>query len=179
MALPEILPMEKLHPLQKQVSVSAKTLLISALVIILIIAGLLIWKAVGMKRVEKQLQAETKALNKKWLMRMAQPYVWAIRKEIMNGNIAAVNLYGNELVREGPFSDVLVATPDGKIISATNKRFEGAEFSSYAKPEYLKADTATVHEVDDSRLLMVSPVMGLNERIATVVINYPEKIKNP
>lgn len=165
--------MERSATRPRQFTVSGKTVIIYFLAVIVIIVALLIWKAISVQRVEKKWRSETEALNKTWLTRMALPYSWAIRKEIMNGNIEEVNLYGNQLVREGTFSDVVIAGPDKKILSSTNKRFEGAAFSSYSNPGYLDADTATVYELNDSTLLLVSPVMGLNERIATVVIRYP------
>lgn len=165
--------MQQMNPQAKRVSVSVKVLIIAIGIVVLVIAALLVWKYVALSSAEKKWKAEAAALNELWLARMAQPYVWSIRKEIMNGNMAEVDLYGNELVKDGVFADVIVAGKDGKIVSATNKRFQGAAFSAYAASDLLNIDTATVHKLNDSVLLLASPVMGLNERIGTLVIKYP------
>lgn len=170
--------MQKVNQQEKRVSVSVKVLIIAVAIIVLIIAAILIWKSLTLKQAEKKWKAETALLNELWLARMAQPYVWAIRKEIMSGNMAEVDLYGNELVRKGTFADVIVTGKDGKIVSTTNKRFQGAAFSAYAESDFINIDTATVHKLNDSVLLLASPVMGLNERIGTVVIKYPVPTKH-
>jgi hypothetical protein len=55
----------------------------------------------------------------RYLKLLAKPYVWAIRTEIMKGNIEAVNLYANDMVKEKNFQTITVVDDKGAVISST------------------------------------------------------------
>lgn len=81
------------------------------------------------------------------------------------------------MVKEKNFLSIVVANNKGIIISSTNKKNEGKEFTSAGKPEYLSADTTVVEKINDSLLIMSSPIMGFNNKLGTLMINY--KIQQP
>lgn len=100
------------------------------------------------------------------------PYVWAIRKEMMEGNTGQVNLYGNNMVKEKNFVSIMAVNEKGKIISATDKKYEGKDFVSLSSPFYINVNNTVINEVNDSLLTVASPVMGFNTRLGTLIINY-------
>jgi len=103
---------------------------------------------------------------------LAKPYVWAIRTEMMKGNIEAVNLYANDMVKEKNFQTLTVIDDKGMVISSTNKKLEGKPYSSIGNAAYLSTDSTVVNKVDDTALEVSSPVMGFNKRIGTLIFNY-------
>ncbi len=165
-----------------------KIILIIILVAVILIAAIWIWKNSQISNIreeashEKQMiqdRAKTLIINshKEHLKLLVKPYVWAVRSELMQGNINQVNLYANEMVKEKNFQNIVVANNKGIIISSTNKKNEGKDFTSVGKPEYLSADTTIVEKINDSLLVVSSPIMGFNNKLGTLMINY--KIQQP
>lgn len=165
-----------------------KIILIIILVAVILIAAIWIWKNSQISNIreeashEKQMiqdRAKTLIINshKEHLKLLVKPYVWAVRSELMQGNINQVNLYANEMVKEKNFQNIVVANNKGIIISSTNKKNEGKDFTSVGKPEYSSADTTIVEKINDSLLVVSSPIMGFNNKLGTLMINY--KIQQP
>lgn len=160
-----------------------KGILIAALVAVLLIAGLLIWKAIQISNIRRYEQVKREQLrsdaveavmqsHREHLRLLAKPYVWAVRQEIMRGNTDQLNVYANEMIKERYFQNIVIANEKGIIISSTNKKFEGQEFATVGKSSYLTSDTALVEKINDSVLVMSSPVMGFNNRLGTLMIRY-------
>jgi cytoskeletal protein RodZ len=165
-----------------------KKLLITILVALVLLATLWLWKNIQINNERKEAERKNEMLqerasglitnaHKEHLKLLAKPYVWAVRTELLKGNINQVNLYANEMVKEKNFQNIVVANDKGVIISSTNKKNEGQPFTSVGKPNYLTSDTTTVENINDSILVMSSPVMGFNNRLGTMMITY--KVKRP
>ena len=75
------------------------------------------------------------------------------------------------------FQKVVVTNDKGVAILSTNKKEEGKEFILTGKVNYLLADTTVVENINDSLLIMNSPVMGFNNRPGTLIVAY--SIKHP
>lgn len=162
---------------------TGKTMLITIAVAIVLLAVLWIWKSVEISNVEKKAENDRQALkeaaikqiilaHEMHLKLLAKPYVWAIRSEMMQGNIDQVNLFANDLVKEQNFQRIAVANDKGLIVSSTNKKDEGQPFSTIGKAEGLNNNNTTVENISDSMLIMTSPVMGFNSRLGTLLIKY-------
>ncbi len=95
----------------------------------------------------------------------------AMRSEMLKNNISQVNLYANELVKEKNFQKVVVTNDKGLVILSTNKKEEGEEFISTGKVNYLTIDTTAVENINDSLVIMSSPVLGFNIRLGTLIIS--------
>lgn len=156
---------------------------IAALIIILVISGLLIWKAMQIEQLKEQAkkdqdalweQAQQSVLNAhiQHLKLLAKPYTWAARTEMIRGNMAGINDYANDMIKEKNFQRIIIADGNGKIISSTNKKFEGKEFTSVGKESYLTGDTTVVDKAGSNLLIVSSPIMGYNDRLGTLMINY-------
>ncbi len=163
---------------------SAKNkILVAAGVIVVLFAALWIWKAVEISNLKKENEKKEALLQQKavellrqsdyrYLKLLAKPYVWAIRTEMMKGNIDAVNLYANDMVKEKYFQTITVVDDKGVVVSSTNKKLEGKPFASVGNAAYLSNDSTVVNKVDAATLEVSSPVMGFNKRIGTLIFNY-------
>ena len=125
---------------------------------------------------KQQVQATATALmlqtQQESLKLLAKPFVWAVRTEMLKGNISQVSLYENEMVKEKNVQRIVVADDKGVIVAATDKKLEGKVFTIVGKPVYLSSDTTIVEKTGDSTLVMSSPVMGFNNRLGTLLITY-------
>ncbi len=158
-------------------------LLVASAIVVVLFAALWIWKSVEIKNLKQENEKKESLLRQKatellsrsdsrYLKLLAKPYVWAIRTEMMKGNIEAVNLYANDMVKEKNFQTITVVDDKGMVISSTNKKLEGKSYASVGNAAYLSNDSTAVNKVDDNTLEISSPVMGFNKRIGTLIFNY-------
>jgi len=162
-------------------------IVVTAGVLIILFAALWIWKAIEIKNLKQEHEKKETALKQKaselllqsdyrYLKLLAKPYGWAIRTELMKGNIDAVNLYANDMVKEKNFQAITVVDEKGMVISSTNKKLEGKSYASVGNPANLSNDSTVANTVDDNTLEISSPVMGFNKRIGTLIFNYTPPI---
>lgn len=160
-----------------------RSILISILVVIIAVAALWIGKQIQINnlrnesaKTQERLKGEAKQAviqsHEQHLRIFAKPFAWAVRTEMMSNNINQVNLYMNEMIKEKNISSIMVLNAAGKIISSTNKKWEGKDFSAVGNASYLQSDSIIVDNIKDSLLIMSSPVMGFNNRLGTLIVNY-------
>lgn len=165
-----------------------KTLIIIILIAVVLLVAMWIWKNIQVKNEREESNQAMKVVqeratsalidaHKEHLGLLAKPYVWAIRNEMLSGNTNQVHVYANEMVKEKNFQSIVVANDKGVIISSTNKKNEGKLFSSVANQEFITVNTTVVQNINDSTLVMISPVMGFNNRLGTLMITY--KVDKP
>ena len=121
---------------------------------------------------DKQAEARQAAMVKQSLSQFGVPLAWAIRREMMGGNLAQAHQYVTDLVKLDGFEGVTVAKADGSIVVASDRRHLGAAFGSLYAERYLTAEQITAEETAPGQWLLVVPVMGLNARLGTVAIDY-------
>ena len=121
---------------------------------------------------DKQAEARQAAMVKQSLSQFAVPLAWAIRREMMGGNLDQVDQYVTDLVKLEGFEGVTVAKADGSIVVASDRRHLGAAFGSLYAERYLTAEQISAEETAPGQWLLVVPVMGLNTRLGTVAIDY-------
>lgn len=150
---------------------------------ILLISVVWIWRTIEIGNIKKQAEKDSQTLkeaatkqilqsHEAHLQLLAKSYVWAVRAEMMQGNISQVNLYANDMVKEKNFQRIAVANDKGIIVSSTNKKDEGQLFLAIGKDAALSSNNTSVENVSDSILIMTSPVMEFNNRIGTLLIKY-------
>ena len=170
-------------PSQIQAAKSRKTILILIGVALLLLLVLWFWKAMEIKGLKKAFTASKIELHEKatreivgnneiHLKLLAKPMIWALRTEMMQGNLNQVNLYLIDLVKERNFQSIAIANDEGVIISSTNKKEEEMPFTSISKKEYLVSNETTIENEGDSVLIMTSPIMGFNNRLGTLYLKY-------
>jgi hypothetical protein len=131
-------------------------------------------ETVATQRMEWVKQAETRQAEmvKQSLSQFGVPLAWAIRREMMAGNLDQVDQYVTDLVKQEGFESVAVAKADGVIAVASDRRQVGAAFGSLYAERYLTAEQITAEETAPGQWLLVVPVMGLTARLGTVAIEY-------
>ncbi|HSK11902.1 MAG TPA: hypothetical protein VK907_01750, partial [Phnomibacter sp.] len=103
-----------------------------ALVLLIVI---LIWKNIEIRNIRGKAEREYQALKERaikniistkeeQLKLMVKPYGWAVRSEMMRGNINQVNLYALDMINERNVMLIAIANDSGMIVSSTNKKDE-------------------------------------------------------
>lgn len=170
-------------PSEIQSAKNRQIILILVGVALLLLLVLWFWKAMEIKGIKKAFTASKIELhedatrkivgnNEIHLKLLAKPMIWALRTELMQGNLNQVNLYLNDLVKEKNFQSITIANEEGIIISSTNKKDEEMPFTTISKKEYLISNETNVENEGDSILIMTSPIMGFNNRLGTLYIKY-------
>jgi hypothetical protein len=95
---------------------------------------------------------------------------WAVRGEMIRNNLGQVDQFFTEIVKLPGTERALLAGADGRVAVATDRRHLGVEASTLVPPEALVLPQVTVRSEADGTVLLVVPVMGLNDRIGTVFV---------
>ncbi|MDQ4140913.1 MAG: hypothetical protein M3142_10350 [Bacteroidota bacterium] len=159
-----------------------RNLMILTAVFLVLLAGIWIWKSIQINNLKKEAAREKQMLqdqaskmivtaHEEHLTHLAKPFVWAVRTEMLNKNISQVSQYANDLVKEKNFQSIVITNEKGTIISATDKKIEGKDYTTIGNQNYLSGNSTRVNQVKD-QLVMSSPIMGFNSRLGTAIITY-------
>jgi hypothetical protein len=154
-----------------------------ALFVAALISALWIWKDLQIDSIQKSHASREKTIQEasdlriqqmktRYLKLIARSYAWAIRNEIVRGNKEQLDFYGKQMVKDMNFISVIVLNKNGRVISAMSKEFENIDFASISHPYYLDLDSTIINKISDRFWVVASPVMGANDKLGTVVINY-------
>ena len=160
-----------------------KKFIITIGIALVLILGVWIWKTIEINQIRKAADRDQQTLretasrqivqaSEEHLELLAKPIVWSMRSEMMQGNLSQVNLYINDLVKEDNFQRIAIANDKGIVISSTDKKDEGQPFSVLTSETALNSNATSVENIEDSVLVMTSPIMGFNNRLGTLYINY-------
>ncbi|MDP3586339.1 MAG: hypothetical protein Q8R61_14515 [Thiobacillus sp.] len=117
-----------------------------------------------------QLRTRAGAASEASLREFGTALAWAVRGEMIRNNLDQVDQFFTEIVKLPGTERALLAGVDGKIAVSTDRRHLGAEASTLVPPEALLLPQVTVRSEADGTLLLVVPVMGLNDRLGTVFV---------
>lgn len=152
-----------------------------------IIVVLFAWKMIAVSKVEsdmaKKLDGERALItqqareyaDKQYMReeeRFGQVLSWAVRGELIRHNLDQIDQYMNEIVRMKDTERVVLIGEEGQLLLSTDKRLEETKGTEIFPKEILNLQKITVKSDVDSRKLLVVPVMGLNKKIATLVVSY-------
>lgn len=179
-------PHSKLASLKGNDSTSKKRkriIIIGIVIVFIVIAVLWIWKQVQLnnlrnesakeyERLEVEAQRAVVRSHEQHLRLLAKPFAWVIRTEMMKNNISQINQYANELIKEKNIQSIMIVNAGGKIVSSTNKKWEGKFYLTIGEEAHLNNDSTVVRNIRDSVLIMSSPIMGLNSRLGTLMVIY-------
>ncbi len=158
-----------------------------ALVGVGIIIVIFAWKVIAVGKVEsdmaKQLVSDRASMElqareyadrqyNKEEERFGQVLSWAVRSELIRNNLDTIDQYLSEIVKMGDTEKVVLVGEDGQLLVSTDKRLEDAEGEDLYPREILNLRKITVKSDVDGQKLLIVPVMGLNNRIATVIVSY-------
>lgn len=140
------------------------------------VAGTYAWKNMAVAKARTDLTQRAEQLlgeqNKTYLELVAVPLTWAVRGEMIRDNIDQVNQYLAQFIKEKGMKELVVARPDGKVVAATNKKLEGAAITDSFPAEVLQVDSTTLTTMSNGEIMIVSPVMGLSEKLGIMVLVY-------
>ena len=103
---------------------------------------------------------------------IAKPLVWDIRSEMLRGNLEQVDLLISDLVKENNFCYIHLITPNGNVILSTNKSLEGKQIGDEIIAHLLLVESPSIVELADKIIVVAAPVMGIDRRLATLVVGY-------
>ncbi len=157
---------------EAQSRLTPKVMGIAALVVIALLGGMYIWKAVSERRLVAQHAAEREALLQESLHGFAVPFSWAVRREAMASNLDQIDQYFTDLVQMPGFESATLAGPDGRVTVASDRRRLGQPLEAYYPAAQLQAEQIELIRLPDGRLGIVVPILGLRQRLATAVVEY-------
>lgn len=185
---------EKFAPIAKiqHMQLPAWSLLVFLGILLLVIA----WKYIAVSQAESRVDRERVQMTqdleteRSIMMRKAREYAdsqynkeeerfgqvlsWAVRGELIRNNLDQVSQYLNELVKMKDTERVVLISDDGKLLVSTDKKLEEAEGKDLYPAEVLQKRKITMLSDVNGKKLLVVPVMGLNSRLATVVVSYKQ-----
>lgn len=145
----------------------------------------------GQAQIEQQLEEKSRELvtkareyadsqYKKEEERFGQVLAWAVRGELIRSNLDQIDQYLSELVKMKDTERVVLVSDEGKLLVSTDKKLITEEASNLYPKDILNLQTITVKSDVGGKKLLVVPVMGLNKRLATIIISYnpPSLLKN-
>ena len=158
--------------------------LITFLIAVIVILSL--WAFIKISLLENKFKKDTLKLKSDYenkidslttnqLMLSSKVFSWAIRSELTRENKEQVNQFFLNFIKEPGVSKVeFVNALDGRVMLSTNKKDEGLVFPN----QVALATTETINYRNDSVLSIVSPVMGLNNKLGVLVIEYNLKLNH-
>lgn len=109
------------------------------------------------------------SLTTKQIMLTSKVFSWAIRSELTRENKEQVNQFFLSYIKEPGVSNVkFVNSPDSKVTLSTDKKDEGTVYTN----QIVLMATETINFKNDSILTVVTPVMGLNNKLGVLLIEY-------
>ena len=157
------------------------TVFLSLLIIIII--ALYAWKQLDKRSLNKRLESQKVEIinnsrriieekRKILLIDVAKTLSWAVRSEAQRNNFDQINLYLNEFVKNRDFEIVMFVNEEGIITVSTDKRIEQTPFRDHFAEDYSSAEEITIKITSDNKWIAAAPVMGLNNRIGTLILIY-------
>jgi len=160
------------------------------LALVLLVLGVYVWKELAVQDLEMEMEdlrtemagERQKALDaqaRTMLRLTALPLAWAVRTEIMRGNLSQVDDYFREFVREDGMLSIFLIDKDNMVVLATNRKLEEQPAGQVVSQTILDAESVLV-EKSDSGLRLSVPVMSLNEKLGILVVDYePQTFQAP
>jgi hypothetical protein len=159
-------------------------------IFLLTIIGMFAWKVMAVRSLEEQFsQAEARHTeariqllgqarrldarkDEESLRLFSIPFGWAVRREMMAGNLDQVDQYFTGLVQTPGFEAATLAAPDGKILVASDRKRLGQTFASIYPERYLQSERIEVERETSGRLRAIIPILGLNLRLGMAVVEF-------
>lgn len=141
------------------------------LLIMIVGAG---WSGIKYLTLKRNFNKERQQIASTFIDENTRVFSWAVRSELLRDNRDQINQFFMSLVKEPGYKKIqLVDVNNSKIIVSTDKKDEGKVVSDTAI-----LNTNIIKQLPEGDLIRcIAPVMGLNSRVAVLVIDrsLPEK----
>lgn len=147
--------------------------------LVLAIVGVYLWGNYKVNRLEREYAANTGKLVTMDKIRVdslslanaqltTKVFGWAVRSELLRGNVENAELFLNGLIKEQNIEQIDLIDPNTqKIIKSTNKKDEGTAITN---PAVLGTDKQITQSHDNLGYTIINPVMGLDSKIGILVV---------
>jgi hypothetical protein len=102
---------------------------------------------------------------------LMEPLGWAIRTELLSGNISTIHQYLAQFVKNPNIELIVLTDSDDSILSSSDKKIEGTNFAQVF-PDISLKDNQTEVRAEENRFYVIHPVMGFDQRIGTIFLIY-------
>ena len=102
----------------------------------------------------------------------AIPLAWSVRKELMRNNFDQIDEYFSELIKRKEFVIIMLVDPFGTIKVSSDRKLLGSSFSRLYPGMSLGTIEPLSFALPEGKSIFIVPVMGLNEKIGTIVFVY-------
>ncbi len=165
-----------------------------SLVLVLLIAIVFVWSRLSIGAAESRLEKERQELTQKYeaqrvallertwqasarqddeaQRRFGTALAWAVRAELIRNNLDQVDQFFNAIARMERVKRVVLASQEGKVLLASDKRYQGGEFTALYDAALLATPQVSVLAGPDGDRRLVLPIMGITARLGTVVLDY-------
>ncbi len=151
-------------------------------VLLLLVLGVFAWRALSVTRLERRITVERDqmAVAKREALRLqardmlrlaARPLAWAVRGEVTRNNLGQVDDYLRLFVREPGVRALMFVGNDGRVALATDRKLETQDAAGLVSGA-IRTATDVVIEESAGFIRMGVPVMGLDNRMGVLVVDY-------
>lgn len=167
-----------------------RIMLILAVALVLVAAIMHGWRVITVASLEnklaaaesKQVQARDQLIEQarqldsrhgeESLRRFSVPVAWVVRRELMTANLDQVDQYFTDLAQMQGFQAALLTSPEGKVLVASDRKKLAEPFANLYPARHLQAGEIKVERGANGNLLAIIPILGLNQQLGTVVLEY-------
>ncbi len=159
-------------------------------ILVLLVLGVYVWKTLAVRSLEQRLEfQETEMARERqqalhvqardMLRLTALPLAWAVRTEMMRGNLNQIDDYFRDFVKETGVLSVLLIDRENRVALASNRKLEAQPADSVVSQAIQNADNIVIEE-SESFLRLGVPIMSFNEKLGILVVDYrPQDSQTP
>jgi hypothetical protein len=160
------------------------------LALIMLVLGMYTWKTLAVRNLDQKLEVQRNEMTEErrqalevqasdMLRITARPLAWAVRAEMIRGNLGQVDDYFRDFVREAGVLSIVLIDKDGQVALATNRKLETQPADGVVSQKIMDADDVVIEELGATLRLGV-PIMSFNEKLGVLVLDYqPRDSRTP
>jgi hypothetical protein len=163
-------------------SLGIRLLRYSILILILLALGIYIWKELAIQDLEMEMEDQRTAMSEERLEALeartramleltALPLAWAVRGEMMRGNLQQIDEYFRDFVKEAGVESIFLIGRENTVVLATNRKLETQPADQVVSQRIQEAESALI-EKSDSAMRLGVPIMSFNEKMGILVMDY-------
>ncbi len=170
----------------KKLSAQAIVSIIILVLMIIIPLVIYLWKQSEINNIRKdcdkrileitaQANKTVEENNSKNMDMLTRVFLWAVRSELLRNNLEQIEQYMTDLVKSADLNNISLIKADGIVILSTDKKYEGNAYPGTIAREFAQINSVITKTGENGDLISICPVMGLDNRLGTIVITHTPK----
>jgi hypothetical protein len=150
--------------------------------LIALVAGVYAWKIASVRSLEQKMEVQRNEMTEErrqalevqardMLRITSRPLAWAVRAEMIRGNLGQIDDYFRDFVREDGVVSIVLIDKNGQVALATNRKLETQPADGVVSKNILDTDDVVIEELGAILRLGV-PIMSFNEKLGVLVLDY-------